>query len=343
MTGQTFRISTCIGMLCVASFIGCGKTEEPSKMSAADQARRAAENDSTTLRVDPKVLREQLGVNEMAKFLVEGNDVVEANLFRSGLRSVEPLKGLPLRGLDLGFTYVSDLKPLTGMPLESLILENTPVADLSPLKGMPLKVLKIQNTKVTDFSFLEGMKLTHFNVLNVPYSDLNSLRDMPLDTLWLTGSKVTDLTPLSSTKLVSLDVAETEVSDLTPMGSISTLKRLNIAKSSVSDLSPLAGLSLERIVLSPERIRTGIDTIRNMKSLVYIQTEIEQNLEAGEFWKRYDLGIWDDSKKSPTTDEDASKAQPATGDAQPAAEAKTEPATDKTEPAAPPSAEPKTP
>ncbi len=87
----------------------------------------------------------------MAKFLVEGNDVVEANLFRSGLRSVEPLKGLPLRALDLGFTYVSDLSPLVGMPLEQLVLENTNVSDLSPLKGMPLKVLKIQNTKVKDF------------------------------------------------------------------------------------------------------------------------------------------------------------------------------------------------
>ena len=312
-------------------------------MSVADQARRAAENDSTTLRVDPKALRKQLGANEMAKFLVEGNDVVEANLFRSGLRSVEPLKGLPLRGLDLGFTYVSDLAPLTGMPLESLILENTPVADLSVLKGMPLKVLKIQNTKVTDFSFLEGMKLTHLNVLNMPFNDLNSLRDMPLDTLWLTGSKVTDLTPLSGTRLVSLDVAETEVTDLTPVGTMSSLRWFNIANSPVSDLSPLAGLSLERIVLSPERIRKGIDSIRNMKSLVYIQTEIEQNLEASEFWKRYDLGIWGDSKQSSNTGDESAKEQPATSDAQPVAEDKSEPAADKTEPAASTESEPKTP
>ena len=329
MTQRTFNITTCIAILGVATCIGCGKTEKPSTMTAAEQARRAAENNTTTLRVDPKALRQQLGANEMAKFLVEGNDVVEANLFRSGLRSVGPLKGLPLRGLDLGFTYVTDLTPLAGMQLESLILENTPVADLSPLKGMPLKVLKIQNTKVTDFSFLEGMKLTHFNVLNVPYSDLNSLRDMPLDTLWLTGSKVTDLAPLSSTKLVSLDVAETGVSDLTPVGSISSLKRINIAKSSVSDLSPLAGLSLERIVLSPERIRMGIDVIRNMKSLVYIQTEIEQNMEAGEFWKRYDLGIWDDSKQSSNNADESAKEQPATGDATPATDTKSEPAAEK--------------
>ncbi len=343
MTRQILNINACIAILCVASFIGCDETEKPSTMTAAEQARRAAENNSTTLRVDPKALRQQLGVNEMAKFLVEGNDVVEANLFRSGLRSVEPLKGLPLRGLDLGFTYVSDLTPLAGMPLESLILENTPVADLSPLKGMPLKVLKIQNTKVTDFSFLEGMQLTHFNVLNVPYSDLNALRGMPLNTLWLTGSKVTDLSPLSGTKLVSLDVAETEVSDLAPVGSISSLKRINIAKSSVSDLSPLASLSLERIVLSPERIRVGMDAIRNMKSLVYIQTDIEQNLEAGEFWKRYDLGIWDDSKQSSNNSDDAAKEQPPAGDAQPAADTKKEPAAENNQPAASTQPEAKTP
>ena len=294
-----------LALLCVATIFGCGETKQQSEMSAADLARRAAQNNTTTLRADPKALREQLGANEMAKFLVEGNDVVEANLLRSGLRSVEPLRGLPLRAIDLGFTYVSDLSPLAGMPLENLILENTNVADLAPLKGMPLKILKLQNTKVTDFKFLEGMKLTHFNVLNLPFSDLNSVRDMPLNTLWLTGSKVTDLTPLSGSRLISLDVERTEVSDLSPLSSVASLKRLNIADTKVTDLSPLAGLSLERIVLSPERIRTGIDTIRAMKSLNYIQTSIEEDLSADEFWKRFDLGVWDDSKQPPSDTSDA--------------------------------------
>ena len=307
MTQRSPKISGYMALLGILTFIGCGKTEQQSTLTAAEQARRAAENNTTTLRADPKVLREQLGANEMAKFLVEGNDVVEANLFRSGLRSVEPLKGLPLRGLDLGFTYVSDLSPLTGMPLENLVLENTNVADLSALKGMPLKVLKIQNTKVTDFGFLAGMKLTHFNVLNLAFSDLNVVRDMPLNTLWLTGSKITDLTPLSGSRLVSLDIERTDISDLAPLATISALKRLNIANTPVTDLSPLAGLSLERIVLSPERIRAGIEAIRNMKSLVYIQTTVDQNQAADEFWKRYDLGIWDDSKQSSSTDAEPAK------------------------------------
>lgn len=310
MIKRWFMISFGTQVLCAAALIGCGDAEVPSKLTAGEQARRAAENNTTTLRADPKALRQQLGANEMAKFLVEGNDVVEANLFRSGLRSVEPLKGLPLRRLDLGFTYVSDVSPLKGMPLEDLILENTQVGDLSPLKGMPLKVLKIQNTKVTEFTFLEGMQLTHLNVLNLPLSDLNALRDMPLDTVWLTGSKVTDLTPLSGSVLVSLDVAETEVTDLSALASLPRLRRLNIAKTPVSDLSPLATLSLERIVLSPERIRTGIDAIRNMKSLIYIQTDIEQDQEAAEFWKRYDLGVWDETPQSSATEDESSEEKP---------------------------------
>ena len=301
MTKQMFKITPQAVLLCILTCAGCGESEQPTKLTAAELARRAAENDTTTLRANHATLREQLGANEMSKFSVEGNDFVEANLFRSGIRSVEPLKGLPLRRIDLGFTYVSDLSPLTGMPLESLVLENTNVADLSMLQGMPLKVLKIQNTKVTDFGFLDGMKLTYFNVLNLPFNDLNALRDMPLNTLWLTGSKVTDLAALSGCRIVSLDVERTEVGDLAPLATMSGLKRLNIANTPVTDLSPLANLSLERIILSPERIRTGIEAVRNMKSLVYIQTSVEQDLAADEFWKRYDLGIWDDSKQSSTT------------------------------------------
>jgi len=178
---------------------------------------------------------------------------------------------------------------------------------------MALTVLKIQNTKVTDFGFLEGMQLTHFNVLNLPFSDLNTVREMPLNTLWLTGSKVTDLAALSGSGIVSLDIERTEVSDLAPLATMSRLKRLNIANTPVTDLSPLASLSLERIVLSPERVRTGIEAIRNMKSLVYIQTSVEQIQAAEDFWIRYDLGIWDDSKQSSTTEPDPAKEAPASG------------------------------
>ena len=274
----------------VLSF-GC-QEESKQGMTAADHARRVAKEDSTTLKMTPDELRKKLNTNEMATFLMSGNNVVEANLFRSGIRSAEALKGVPLRGLDLGFTYVKDLSPLAGMKLETLVLENVPVTDVSVIKGMPLKVLKLQNTGVTDFSVLSGLPLEQLNLLNLPFSDLSLLRDMPLQILWLTGTQVTDLTDIPSRRLVSLDIERTAVTSLEPLATVSTLRRLNIAGTQVTDVTPLQNLRLERLVFSPERIRAGMEKLRACKSLVLIQTSIEEEMSAEDFWKRYDLGVW---------------------------------------------------
>ncbi len=271
---------------------GCGEKKSDMEISAAEHARRAAREDSTTLKRKPEDLRRALKTNEMATFLVSGNDIVEANLFRSGVRSVEALKGVPLRGLDLGFTYVTDLAPLEGMKLETLVLENVPVTDIGVIKGMPLKVLKLQNTQVTDFSALQGLPLEQLNLLNLPFTDLSLLTDMPLQILWLTGTPTTNLTGVPSSRLVSLDIERTAVDSVETLAPISSLRRLNIAGTQVSDVTPLHGLRLERLVLSPERIRTGMEGLRASKSLVLIQTSIDEELSASDFWKRYDLGVW---------------------------------------------------
>lgn len=271
--------------------LGC-QEESKQGMTAAEHARRMAKEDSTTLKVTPDALRKKLNTNEMATFLVSGNDIVEANLFRSGIRSAEGLRGVPLRGLDMGFTYVTDLSPLADMKLETLVLENVPVSDISVIKGMPMKVLKLQNTKVTDFSALPGLPLEQLNLLNLPFSDLNLLRDMPLQILWLTGTQVTDLTSLPTRRLQSLDIERTAVSSLEPLATVGTLRRLNIVGTQVTDVTPLQNLRLERLVLSPERIRAGMEKLRACKSLVLIQTSIEEEMSADDFWKRFDLGVW---------------------------------------------------
>jgi len=70
----------------------------------------------------------------------------------------------------------------------------------------------------------------------------------------------------------------------------------------VTDVTPLRGLSLERIVLTPERIRTGMEHLRAMKSLVLIQTSIEEEMSAEDFWKRYDLGVWTPAEVTPESE-----------------------------------------
>jgi Leucine-rich repeat (LRR) protein len=270
--------------------LGCD--ERPTTTPVADHARSASEENSTTQELTRDELQRRLNANENATFRVSGKDIVEANLFRSGVRSIEALKGTPLLGLDLGFTHVTDLSPLEGMRLEFLALENVPVSDIRVIKGMPLRILKLQNTKVTDFAVLQGMELQQLNVLNLPFRDLSLLKDMPLEMLWLTGTQITDLSDIPTRRLVSLDIERTGVSNLDPLATATPLRRLNIAKTLINDVTPLQDLQLERLILSPERIRTGMESLRKMKSLVLIQTSIEQEMTAADFWKRYDLGVW---------------------------------------------------
>lgn len=291
MSVNQITLSGCLFAAVFMLVTGCD--DAATEVDPAELARAAAKDDSTTLKVSPEELKKKLNCYQ-AKFLVEGNDIVEASFFQSGIRDIAPLSGLPLRGLDLGMTRVSDLSVVAGMPLETLDLENTQVSDLSVLKGMKLTMLKLQNTKVTDFSVLKGMPLEQLNLLNVPFANehLPLITEAPLEILWLAGTQVTDLTGLPTRRLKSLDVENTKVSALDQLSTATSLERLNIARTEVTDLTPLKGLRLQRIVLTPERIVTGIEVLRQMKSLALIQTTIEEEQSAEDFWKRYDVGAY---------------------------------------------------
>ncbi|MCA9034272.1 MAG: hypothetical protein KDA91_04025 [Planctomycetaceae bacterium] len=278
------------GLLIIVTAIGCGSNSKETARTAAPPVMPA--DDSTTYQITPSELRANLKANERAKFTLAGNSIVRAELFQSGIRSIEPLRGIPLEFLDLGMTDVSDISPLEGMPLKELVLENTPVADISVLKGMQLEVVKLQNTKITDLTVLHGMPIRQLNLLGLEVNDLSPFHDMPLETLWAPRTKIADLSPLAGMKLQSLDIQATDVRSLEPLAAMTTLRRLNIADTPVTDLTPLKDLKLERLTFSPERITAGIDVIRNMPSLAELQPTVETPIKAADFWQRYDLGVW---------------------------------------------------
>lgn len=287
-TAAWLRTSLLLLPLCL-----CSCSEEPRTADPAAIARRAAANTTTTVRMTPEELKRQLNCFQ-AEFRMLGNEIVEGTLYQTGIKNIQPLAGLPLRALDLGMTQVDDLTPLVGMKLERLDLENTSVASLAPLQGMPLQILKMQKTKVTDFSILKGMPLKQLNVLDLPFTntDLELLQQAPLDTIWLAGTQVTELSMLPVKSLKSLDIERTAVASLDVLAGCSLLQRLNIAETPVSDLTPLQGLKLQRITLTPNRIQTGMEILRNMKSLTQIQVRMDEPMSAVDFWKRYDLGLW---------------------------------------------------
>ncbi len=97
------------------------------------------------------------------------------------IKSLSPLKGMPLTNLNLTSLEDGDLSPLQGMPLVSLNLAGIEIKDISVLKGMPLQQLVISNCQITqdsDFSVLKDMPLKDLSIDFKPERDTDVLRSI---------------------------------------------------------------------------------------------------------------------------------------------------------------------
>jgi serine/threonine protein kinase/Leucine-rich repeat (LRR) protein len=103
--------------------------------------------------------------------------------YRSGLRDLSPLRGLPLRELIVHHSEVADLAPLDGMRLEVLDVGATRVNDLSPLRGMPLTDLCVAFTAVKSLAPVAGAPLTILRIQQSSVSDYSLLSGMPIRNL----------------------------------------------------------------------------------------------------------------------------------------------------------------
>jgi internalin A len=318
-TAHQTRRTAAFMLFLTSLLLGCADDAGSQAESEAPPVMRAAPSDEPEF-ISASELRQKLRANEKAKFPRVGNDIVGAELFESGVKSIGALRGLPLRSIDLGMTEVTDISPLEGMPLERVILEDTTVDDISVLKGMQLEVLYLQNTKVADLSVLEGMPLRELNLMNVPVDDLTTIAKLPLQTLWIPGTQVTDISPLKGKSLVSLDIEDTKVPSIDALAGMTSLKRLNIANTPVTDVSPLKGLKLERITVTPGTVTSGMEVLRDMPSLGQILTTMagESRQSAAEFWQKYDAGVWKETPDN-TPNNDADKS-PADNETDPAKE-----------------------
>ena len=176
------------------------------------------------------------------------------------LADLSPLRGLPLRSVEIYRAQVRDLNPLTRLPLEKLDLLHCPVTDISPLKGLPLRNLRIEFTQVSDLSPLQGMKLEQLNCASTQVSDLSPLRGMALIALQVSWTRVSDLSPLQGMPLQDLNIRGTEVTDL------SLLKDM-----------PLKGLGCNF------KLQRDTEILRSIKTLEHINGK-----PVAEFWKEVD-------------------------------------------------------
>ncbi|MDP6502612.1 MAG: SUMF1/EgtB/PvdO family nonheme iron enzyme, partial [Planctomycetota bacterium] len=144
---------------------------------------------------------------------------------RPSIRSLEPLRGMPLKALMIQFTDVRDLSPLTGMPLEHLDSVNN-VSDISPLRGMPLKKL-VAPRGVRDFSPIEGMPLEEVSFYaNTGVYNIDFLKGMRLRKISLPPS-VREVSPLRGMPLEQIDVLLAHRYDVDFLRETKTLKKIN--------------------------------------------------------------------------------------------------------------------
>jgi len=125
----------------------------------------------------------EAGFEKIRLFLDPGDSLYIADLSENRVTTLEAIRGLPIKSLDIHRVPVSDLSPLRDMPLKALIICRTEVTDLSPLEGMELALLKCTHTKVQDLEPLRGMPLEVLWISNTLVEDTSALAGIPLDDL----------------------------------------------------------------------------------------------------------------------------------------------------------------
>ncbi len=207
-----------------------------------------------------------------------------------GLSDLTPLRGMPLRQLEIQETAVADLGPLKGAPLTRLKISFTRVTDLSPLRDAPLTHLTCDHTRIADLSPLKDTPLEHLDMHNCTrFTDLSPLAGLPLEVLILYGTGVADLAPLAGLKLRKLTLHRTQVSDLGPLKGM-PLAVLDCGDTPVRDLTPLQDMSLTVLCFPARHAIRGTNVVRSMKSLRQIGWDPKKLLSPDEFWRKYDAG-----------------------------------------------------
>lgn len=205
--------------------------------------------------------------------------------------NLAPLKDWKLTSLHLVLLPVSDLSPLMdNRTLTNLYLRTPNVTDLSPLQDKPLTSLALVAMTAPDLSMLKGMPLTTLNLNATSVTDLSALKGMALTSLSFAHTQVADLSPLQAMPLTELDCGYTKVADLSPLQGM-PLTKLHCHDTLVTNLSPLRSMALEDFRWTPKNITTGLDIVRNQKSLKTIGSgAFPLAWPAAEFWDRYEKG-----------------------------------------------------
>ncbi len=270
--------------------------DELYKAVVAQGRRGAAENIRQGLGMDKlrvgKLLRDWADKKGVRAQRVETNpdDTVNVDYSYMPQPDFKKLRDLPVAGLVLDETKITDIVALKGMELQTLSLGHTLVRDLSPLEGMPLRSLNLESSAVTDLKPLHELPLEILRLTSTRVNNLAPLKDMKIEQLYLANCRgVKDITPLDGLPLQTLTLNHTGISDLKPLVH-SPLRELNLEGcAALMDLRPLMEMtSLESVVI-PLQCK-DIAFLREHPTLKRL-SYLKMTEPVDEFWKAFDARL----------------------------------------------------
>ncbi|MBT5018248.1 hypothetical protein OAF98_05115 [Planctomicrobium sp.] len=277
-----YRILSTCSLICLITLSGCQKNEKTgseTKGSSFETIQPTVDPD--VIAEEDRVLtveemREALGANENAHFEKTGRKFSVALLTNSGAKTLEPLKGQPLKVIDLSQTHITDLSPLEGMELDNIGMAETKIADISALKGMPLKHVDGTRSLIEDISPLAGMtQLTHVFFEEAKIKDITPLKNLPLKAVWLNGCPIKDLSPLENMQLEQLNLCDT------PLENLDTVKTMQLGtlwmrNTAVKELAPLANHGLVSLDVQGSAVDNlkALSKMTTLKRLNIADTEV---------------------------------------------------------------------
>ncbi|WP_197740760.1 serine/threonine-protein kinase [Tuwongella immobilis] len=161
-----------------------------------------------------------------------------------------PLQQAKLEVLDFNHAPIQSLEFLRGMPIKKVNISNTRVQDLSPLEQSPLDEINIYASQVQDLTPLgkcKSLKRFTFGGESIPEMgrvSLEPLRGLSLEYFSMNESTLTDLSPLEGMPLREVGFITSRVRDITPVCN-PKLRMLRCRSAPVQSLEPLKGIPLE--------------------------------------------------------------------------------------------------
>jgi serine/threonine protein kinase len=221
------------------------------------------------------------------RFETNADNSINVDFSNVSQPDLKRLHEVPVVGLILDETKITDISALRGLQLQTLSLVHTFVRDLSPLNGMPLRSLNLEGSAVTELAPIHGLPLEMLRLSSTHVSNLGPLADTKIEQLILSNCRgLKNLAPLSGLPLQTLNLSRTGVSDLTPL-THSPLRELNLEGcGQLTDLRPLMEIATLESVIIPMQCKdvAFLRSHRGIKRLSYVK--ITESAE--DFWKVYD-------------------------------------------------------